>query len=230
MKTPSSKYPPAPAEPPAAPIRVAIVEDDAGLRRTLTTFINRAGGMKCVAGCASAEAALKELPSGRPDVVLMDIRLPGMSGIECVKALQDILPDARSLMLTAYEEDEDVLQSLLAGAFGYLLKNAEPERLTEAIREVHMGGSPFSGSVARKIVGLLREGQGKQSAETQTELTPREVEILRRLAGGCAYKVIADELGASINTVRTHVKRIYEKLHAHNRTEAVSEFRKRGGR
>lgn len=213
-------------------IRVAVVEDDANLRLTLETFVNRTQGLECVASFGSAEQALDELSAHRPDVVLMDIRLPGMSGIECVERLGAIVPQAKALMLTAYEEADDVFQSLAAGAFGYLLKSAEPARLREAIREVHLGGSPISGSVARKIVDRLRIGATTETPATkdQTRLSPREVEILHLLAAGHAYKQIAAELGCTINTIRTHIKRIYEKLHAHNRTEAVRKFQNRGGR
>ena len=141
---------------PDRPIRVAVVEDDAKLRQTLEVFINRAGDMCFVGGYGSAEAALKALPSDCPDIVLMDIRLPGMNGVECVGRLRKELPEAKSVMLTAYEDTDDVFQSLTAGAYGYLLKSADPTRLREAIREAYQGGSPISGSVARKIVDFFR--------------------------------------------------------------------------
>ena len=216
----------------ADPIRVAVVEDDAKLRQTLEAFINRSAGMRFVAGYGSAEAALKALPGDRPDIVLMDIRLPGMSGVECVSHLRKAVPAAKAVMLTAFEDADDVFQSLTVGAYGYLLKSAEPARLREAIREAHQGGSPISGSVARKIVEYFR---GATPADVPAEgtlvpLSPREVEILRLLASGHAYKQIADGLGASINTVRTHIKRIYEKLHVHSRTEAIRLFQGRSGR
>lgn len=214
------------------PIRVAVVEDDAKLRQTLEAFINRSAGMCFVASYGSAEAALKALPSDHPDIVLMDIRLPGMSGVECVFHLRKALPTAKAVMLTAFEDADDVFQSLTAGAYGYLLKSAEPARLREAIREAHHGGSPISGSVARKIVDYFRGAQASDASvdPDSAPLTPREVEILRLLASGSAYKQIADDLGASINTIRTHIKRIYDKLHAHSRTEAVRLFQSRGGR
>ncbi len=216
----------------ARPIRVAVVEDDAKLRQTLKLFISRTRELCYVGGYESAEAALKGLPGDRPDIVLMDIRLPGMSGVECVGHLRNLLPKTRAVMLTAYEDAEDVFQSLTAGAYGYLLKRAEPTRLREAIREAHQGGSPISGSVARKIVDFFRGAApaGAPSAGRQSPLSPREVEILRRLSEGHTYKQIADELGSSLNTVCTHIKRIYEKFHAHSRTEAVRQFRSRGGR
>ena len=213
-------------------IRVAVVEDDAKLRQTLEAFINRSAGMRFVSGYGSAEAALEALPGDQPDIVLMDIRLPGMSGVECVAHLRSRVPDARAVMLTAYEDADDVFQSLAAGAYGYLLKSAEPDRLREAIREAHQGGSPISGSVARKIVDFFRQSS-QASAQVKGDLaplSPRETEILRLLASGQAYKQIADDLGTSINTIRTHIKRIYEKLHVHSRTEAIRLFHSRAAR
>lgn len=213
-------------------IRVAAVEDDAKLRQTLEAFINRSGDMLFVAGYGSAEAALKGLPAERPDVVLMDIRLPGMSGVECVARLRKVVPDTKAVMLTAFEDTDDVFRSLTVGAFGYMLKSAEPQRLREAVREAHQGGSPISGSVARKLVDYFH-GASSSEAQGQDSLSPlsqREVEILRLLADGHAYKQIAVDLNISINTIRTHIKRIYEKLHVHSRTEAVRLFQDSGGR
>ncbi len=218
----------------ATPIRVAVVEDDEELGRTLTAFVNRNRDMRCVGAYTSAEAALAGLPDVRPDLVLMDIRLPGMSGIECVARLRTLLPETRAVMLTAYEDTEDVFDSLKAGAFGYLLKSAPPARLREAIRETYRGGSPISGSVARKIVDCFRTPalDADTPDHEDISLSPREEEILRLLAGGHAYKMIAADLDVSINTIRTHIKRIYEKLHVHSRTEAVLRFRgqESGGR
>jgi len=209
------------------PIRVAVVEDDEGLRRTLEAFINRSGDMIFVAGYGSAEAALKGLPGNRPDIVLMDIRLPGMNGVECVARLRKSVPEAKAVMLTAYEDTDDVFRSLTVGAFGYLLKSTEPVRLREAIREAHRGGAPFSGSVARKLVDFFQtevRQEERGSALQDAALSPREVEILRLLAAGHAYKQIAVELDISLNTICTHIKRIYEKLHVHSRSEAVRLF------
>ena len=217
-------------EVPGEAIRVAVVEDDEKLRQTLGAFINRSGGMRFVAGYGSAEAALAGLPGDRPDVVLMDIRLPGMSGVECVARLRGVLPSAKAVMLTAFEEADDVFRSLAVGAFGYLLKSVEPQRLREAICEAHQGGSPISGSVARKLVDYFRGTPQPRSGLLNQALSPlsqREVEILRLLAEGHAYKQIAAELSISINTIRTHIKRIYEKLHVHSRTEAVRLFQGR---
>ncbi len=211
------------------PIRVAVVEDDANLRQTLKVFINRSSGMTCVAGYGSAEAALAELPSVAPDVVLMDIRLPGMSGVDCVGGLRELLPSVRVVMLTAFEDSDDVFHSLSAGAFGYLLKSVEPSRLREAIREAHQGGSPISGSVARKLVDYFRRpaAPDREGEDPLTALSVREMDILQLLAEGHAYKQIAGDLDISINTIRTHIKRIYEKLHVHSRMEAVRFLQER---
>lgn len=214
------------------PIRVAVVEDDAGLRQTLETFLNRSGDMAFVAGYGSAEAALEGLPDDAPDVVLMDIRLPGMSGVECVAQLRKTVPGAKAVMLTAYEDTDDVFRSLTVGAFGYLLKSTEPARLLESIREAYRGGAPISGSVARKLVDFFHTAARQDErgpARQDAALSPREVEILRLLAAGHAYKQIATELDISLNTICTHIKRIYEKLHVHSRTEAVRLLHRRPG-
>ena len=211
-------------------IRVAVVEDDAELRQTMKEFINRSKGMTCVAVYESAETAVDGIPGDEPDVVLMDIRLPGMSGVECVGRLRELAPSVKAVMLTAYEDSDDVFHSLAAGAFGYLLKSVEPKRLREAIKEAYQGGSPISGSVARKLVDYFRgpaPADKKEAEDPLAPLSPREVDILQLLAEGHAYKQIADELDISINTIRTHIKRIYEKLHVHSRMEAVRFLRER---
>ncbi|MDD4102784.1 MAG: response regulator transcription factor, partial [Kiritimatiellae bacterium] len=156
-------------------IRVAVVEDDSQLRQTLETFLNRSPGMCFVAGYGSAEEALVKVVGDNPDVVLMDIRLPGMSGVACVGRLREILPSAKAVMLTAYEDDDDVFQSLAAGAFGYLVKSVESVRLREAIREAYRGGSPISGSVARKLVEFVQHPSAEASAaDTLETLSQRE--------------------------------------------------------
>ncbi|MEI6603869.1 MAG: response regulator transcription factor [Verrucomicrobiota bacterium] len=203
-------------------IQVSIVEDSETLRRGLAALLDDAPDMHCRSACADAEEALQRLPADAPDIVLMDIRLPGMSGIECVARLVPQLPGARILMLTAYEDSEDIFQSLAAGAHGYLVKSSAPEQLLDAIREVAAGGSPISGSVARKMVDFFR-------AQTPVNgglaaLAPREREVLKLLADGCPYKEIAEVMEVSLGTVRTYIERIYEKLHVHNRTDAVVKF------
>ena len=210
-------------------IRVAVVEDDVELRQTMKEFVNRSKGMTCVAVYESAEAALDGVPGDESDVVLMDIRLPGMSGVECVGHLRELAPSAKAVMLTAYEDSDDIFHSLAAGAFGYLLKSVEPKRLREAIREAYQGGSPISGSVARKLVDYFRGSApvDKKVEDPLSPLSPREVDILQLLAEGYAYKQIAGELDISINTIRTHIKRIYEKLHVHSRMEAVRFLQER---
>jgi DNA-binding NarL/FixJ family response regulator len=203
-------------------IKVAIVEDNEEAQWGLKALIQDAPDFRFHSAWGSGEEALQHLPEDVPDIVLMDIRLPGMSGIECVRRLSVLLPKTRILMLTAYEESEDVFQSLAVGAHGYLLKSIEPEQLLEAIREVVAGGSPISGSVARKIVDFFRT-RPAVSDEAQA-LPPREREVLKLLADGCPYKEIAHEMKVSLSTVRTYIGRIYEKLHVHSRTEAVMKY------
>lgn len=204
------------------PIQISIVEDSQALRRGLATLLDDAPDMHCRSTCADAEEALLRLPAEAPDIVLMDIRLPGMSGIECVTRLVALLPKVRILMLTAYEDSEDIFQSLAAGAHGYLVKSTAPEQLLEAIREVAAGGSPISGSVARKMVDFFRTRPA--APDGVASLAPREREVLKLLADGCPYKEIASAMQVSLGTVRTYIERIYEKLHVHNRTDAVVKF------
>lgn len=199
-------------------IRVAIVEDTAEVRDGLTYLVNASEGLTCVATCATAEDGLERLPDVLPDVVLMDIGLPGMSGIECIRLLKVELPRTQIMMLTVFEDDERIFQSLAAGATGYLIKNTAPVRLLESIRDLHAGGSPMSNQIARRLV---REFQKDKSACETSGLSPRENEILQLLSKGLLYKEIADKLSISRNTVRTHLRNIYEKLHVRTRTEAV---------
>lgn len=207
-------------------IKVSAIEDDAKLRQTLSVFLNRSRDMRFVSGYGSAEEALQNLPQDRPDIILMDIRLPGISGIECVTALRQLMPDAHVIMLTAYEDSQQIFESLAAGAYGYLLKSTEPARLLDAIREVYHGGSPVSGSVARKILEYFQRPSipGPTDGE-KLALSERESQVLELLGAGHPYKHIADATGISLNTVRTYIKRIYEKLHVNSRTEAVLKFR-----
>jgi DNA-binding NarL/FixJ family response regulator len=203
-------------------IRIAIVEDEKAVRDGLKLLIDGTEGYKCVALYPNAEEALREIFDVEPDVVLMDIHLPGMSGIECVRRLKKEDPDFQIVMLTVYEDDEEIFKSLAAGAHGYILKKTPPAKLLEAITEVHNGGSPMSSQIARRVVDFF---QTKEVNSKQTDkLTEREQEILSFLSKGYRYKEIADVLCISIETVRTHIRNIYEKLHVHSRTEALLKF------
>jgi len=213
-------------------IKVSIVEDDAKLRETLVRYFAGQTGFRCLKAYPNAEAALADIPLHPPDVVLMDINLPGMSGIDCVPRLRRAVPQLKIIMLTVFEEGEQVFQALSAGAFGYLVKSNRPAKILEAIREVFDGGSPMSGHIARKVVQSFQmHATAKAAAQAETEtLTKRELEVLQGLSRGHPYKEIARELDISLSTVRTYIQRIYEKLHVHSQTEAVMKFaRKQGG-
>jgi len=203
-------------------ITVSIVDDDAGLRDSITKFLRTARGFRSLSAYESAEEALARIPAERPDVVLMDINMTGMDGIECTRKLKQAIPETQILMLTVYEDTERIFNALAAGASGYLLKRAAPPKLLEAIREVHAGGSPMSGPIARKVVQSFR--QGTPPAQESDALSERERQVLECLAKGYAYKQISDELGVSMDTTRTYIRRIYEKLHVHTRTDAVVRY------
>src|ERR1043166_1785705 len=204
---------------------VSIVEDNDQLRGTLARVINRADGFRCLSQYADGEAALEGLPKERPDVVLMDINLPGMNGGGCGRRLKPLLPETQVVMLTAYEDTENIFNSLAAGASGYLLKRTSSAELLEAIRDVQKGGSPMTTHIARKVVqSFQRAGASSQPTEN---LSPREQEVLDYLAKGFLYKEIAENLGISYETVHTYVRRIYEKLQVRTRTEAVAKFLRR---
>lgn len=203
-------------------ITVSIVDDDAGLRDSIPRFLRTARGVKFMSAYASAEEALVALPKEKPDVVLMDINMASMDGIECTRRLKATSPDTQILMLTIYEDTERIFRALSAGASGYLLKRAAPAKLLDAIREVFAGGSPMSGPIARKVVQSFR--QGSPAAKESDALSERERQVLECLAKGYAYKQISDELGVSMDTTRTYIRRIYEKLHVHTRTDAVVRF------
>ena len=206
-------------------ITVSIVEDNDQLRGTLARVINRAEGFQCLSQYANAEAALEALPAERPNVVLMDINLPGMNGVECVQRLKQAAPEILVVMLTVYEDTENIFNALAAGASGYLLKRTKSAELLEAIQEVIRGGSPMTTHIARKVVQSFQ----KAGASTQTteNLSPREQEVLDCLSQGLIYKEIADKLGISYETVHTYIRRIYEKLQVRTRTEAVAKFLRR---
>lgn len=204
-------------------ITVSIVEDNDQLRGTLARLIDRAEGFKCVSQYGTAEAALEGLPKDKPNVVLMDINLPGMNGVECVSRLKQVAPDILPLMLTAYEDTENIFNALAAGAAGYLLKRAPRAELLEAIKEVHRGGSPMTTHIARKVV--LSFQKPVQTPQQPTEaLSAREQEVLDCLSHGLIYKEIGEKLGISYETVHTYIRRIYEKLQVRTRTEAVAKF------
>jgi len=210
---------------PLVAITVSIVEDNHQLRGTLARVISRADGFQCLSHYASAEDALKALPGERPNVVLMDINLPGMTGVECVRHLKEVLPGTQVVMLTAYEDTENIFNSLAAGASGYLLKRTSSAELLAALREVNQGGSPMTAHIARKVVqSFQKTGPSPQTTEN---LSQREQEVLDCLAQGFLYKEIAEKLGISYETVHTYIRRIYEKLQVRTRTEAVAKFLRR---
>lgn len=200
-------------------IAVAIVDDARELLESLVTLIDQTSDMKCVAACPDAESALAQLPSLRPDVVLLDIELPAMSGIECVTRLKQLLPETHIMMLTIFGDSEQIFECLDRGATGYLLKEAEGEKLLESIRELHSGGSPMSPSIARKVVTRF---QNQSSGPDLSCLSPRQREILDRLGRGRQYKEIADDFGISVHTVRTHIQKIYKLLQIHSKREAMN--------
>jgi DNA-binding NarL/FixJ family response regulator len=206
-------------------IKVSIVDDEVDLRENIAGYVDAAKGFRCVGIHSSAEDALENVPKEKPDVVLMDINMGGMNGIECVRQLKPKLPDTQIVMLTVFEDTEKIFSALAAGASGYLLKRLAPAKLLEAIREVHEGGSPMSAPIARKVVLSLQPVLSTSgAADETTSLSPREREVLDGLAEGQAYKQIADKLGVSIHTVRNYIRRIYEKLHVCSRTEAVAKY------
>lgn len=219
------------------PIRVGIVEDNDEVRAGLTWLFGHSPGFRCVDACGSGEEALDRLPAHQPDVVLLEIRLPGRSGIDCLPELRDRCPAAQIGILTMFEDDDLIFGSLTAGATGYLLKTTPPAGLLEAVRDLHAGGSPMSSQIARRLVQLLMDHphlrpraipgspEGSTSPPPFPQLWPRERQILDLLAQGFLYKEIAQQLGISIDTVRTFIRSIYRKLDVHSRTEAVNRAR-----
>jgi DNA-binding NarL/FixJ family response regulator len=200
-------------------ITIAIVEDDASIRENLAQLIDDAAGFRCTAHYGTAEQALHQIPRDPPDVVLMDLNLPGVSGIECVRRLKKILPRLQILVLTVYDDSDKVFAALEAGAGGYLLKRTTPDKLLEAIRDIHVGGAPMSSYIARKVVQSFQKSTAHVSEIDQ--LSPREEEILHLMASGYHNKEIATQLDVSPETVRVHLRHIYEKLHVNSRSQAV---------
>ena len=209
-----------PSLPPA--LRVALVEDDAHVRAGLRELIAASPGCSCVADFGTAEEALARLPALEVEVLLMDIQLPGMSGIECIRRIKADRPALQVMMLTVFEDHDRIFQSLAAGASGYLLKQTPADQLLEALRELQRGGSPMSTQIARRVVETFREPASTR--DPGAGLSPRERDIVARLARGFLYKEIAAQLGISVETVRTHLHSIYEKLHVRSRTEAVMKL------
>lgn len=207
------------------PITVAIVEDSDKFRTTLARVLNRAEGFRCVNHYPNAEDALKALPQDKPEVVLMDINLPGMNGVECVRQLKQLLPEVQVMMLTVYEDTENIFNALAAGATGYMLKRTSRDELLDAIREVHRGGSPMTAHIARKVVSSFQRTAA--SAQPTENLSEREQQVLDLLSQGLMYKEIAEKLSISYETVHTYIRRIYEKLQVRTRTEAVAKFLRR---
>ncbi len=207
---------------PNKPIRVAIIEDDEWVRDNLAREIANAADFECSGSYPTAEAALAAIPLHPPEVAVLDIHLPGLNGIECLRRLRASCPNLQFLMLTSYEESEKIFQSLRAGANGYLLKRADSAEVIDAIRQVHEGGAPMSSTIARQVVRHFN--QLDSGASELPGLSPREREVLELLARGGAYKEIADQLALSIETIRMNVKHIYSKLHVHSRSEAVAKF------
>lgn len=205
-----------------AAIQIALVEDHAELRDSWAQVINRAPGFRCAGTYATGEAALAAMPALRPAVVLMDLNLPGISGVECTARLKAALPKTQILVLTAYGETDRIFDALRAGASGYLLKRTTPQELLAAVQEVVAGGAPMSPEIARKVVESFRRSSPVPRGED--ELTPREREVLALLSGGLTDKEIALRINVGYETVRSHMKHIYDKLHVHSRTEAVVRF------
>jgi DNA-binding NarL/FixJ family response regulator len=201
-------------------IRVSVVEDDPQARELIVGWINRSQEFCCVSDHSSGEDALRLLPEARPEIVLMDINLPGMNGVECVRQLKPRLPEAQFVMVTIYEDSDHIFHALQAGATGYLLKQTERADLLAALRQVHAGGSPMTPNIARKVVRAFQH----PAPEPMAQLSARENEILDLLAHGYLYKEIADKLGIKVATVDTHIRRIYEKLQVRSRSEAIARY------
>jgi DNA-binding NarL/FixJ family response regulator len=203
-------------------IAVSIVEDDPQARKILAGWISRASGFRLAGEWGDAESALNHLPEKQPNVVLMDINLPGMSGVEAVKKLKPLLPNTQFVMLTVYEDADHIYNALAAGATGYLLKQTPREELLGALNDVHRGGSPMTSNIARKVVQSFK--QISVPVPPGEELSPREQEVLELLARGYLYKEIAERLNISVPTVNTYVRRMYEKLHVRSRAQAVAKY------
>jgi DNA-binding NarL/FixJ family response regulator len=204
------------------PIKVVLFEDNTNLRRGLATLINGSDGFACVAAFGNCDNLVRNITESKPDVILMDIEMPGMNGIEAVRILKPQFPGIRILMETIFEDDEKVFDSICSGAEGYILKNTPPSQILEAIREIHEGGAPMTPSIASKVLAMFKAGTSFSSDESHN-LTDREMEVLKFLVEGMSYKLIAEKCFVSIDTISSHVKNIYKKLHVHSKTEAVAK-------
>ena len=204
------------------PITVAIVEDDAPLRASLAGILQRAANCRCVGAFASAEDALREIPGLSPQVVLMDINLPGMDGVHCVRRLAELLSRVQILMLTVHDDPDSIFESLSAGASGYLLKPVRAAELLAAIKDVYAGGAPMTSNIARKVVQSFKRAGA--DADDGKQLSPRERDVLDYLVKGYSYKETADQMGISYSTVHTHIEHIYLKLHVQSRAQAVAKY------
>jgi len=206
------------------PIKVAIVEDLDEVREALANFINFDADLRVISAFANGEDAVLALPKNPPDIAIVDINLPGISGIECIEAVKEKCPGTQFMMFTVYENDDKVFDALKAGASGYLLKKTPPASIIESLKDLYQGGSPMSSNIARKLVNNY---QGREKNANTLLLSPRENEIVALLAKGLLYKEIADHLNIVTGTVRQHIHKIYEKLHVQNRTEAINKLQGR---
>ncbi len=204
-------------------IKVAIIEDNPTIRESLEAIVNLAPGCACVGAWGTAEEGLRMVRKQEPEVVLMDIQLPNMSGVECTAQIKELLPAVQIIMVTVYEDPDRIFRALRAGACGYLLKRSTPEQIIAAIRDVHQGGAPMSSEIARKVIAQFREPQ--ETAEEVENLSTREREVLELVAQGMSNKEIAGRMSVSVDAVRWHLKHIYVKLHVHSRTQAALKFR-----
>ena len=203
-------------------IKVVIFEDNTNLRRGLATLINGSAGFECVGAFGNCDNLIKNISDTKPDVVLMDIEMPGMNGIEAVKILKPQFPEIKILMETIFEDDEKVFNSICSGAEGYILKNTPPSQILDAIREIHEGGAPMTPSIASKVLAMFKSGRSFSKDESYN-LTEREMEVLKFLVDGMSYKLIAEKCFVSIDTISSHVKNIYKKLQVHSKSEAVAK-------
>ena len=202
---------------------VVLVEDDELLREQLVKILNETKEVEVLIAVSSGEEALEQIPSYSPDVILLDINLPGKSGIDCIRELKQKCSSTEVIMLTAYEEEDNIFNALREGASGYLLKTSTPQEIFDAIRDVHSGGAPFSSHVARKVAQYFR--QDREISKENESLSPREREVLTLLSSGYIYKEVADKLDITVETVRTYVKRVCAKLHVRSKVEAILKFR-----